>query len=371
MDDILPWLIFQNAPHLGLSRLHKLLLNFEEDPVNVIKSDKNHLKNWGLSSDTIKYFKTAVSADFNKELSWLKKESNFILTFADPAYPEYLKQISDPPLLLYCQGKRHILLNHQIAIVGSRNPTRSARNTTLEFSADLSELGFTITSGLALGIDYCAHTGALEKTGNTIAVMGHGLDQIYPKQHQKISEKIKETGLILSEFAPGVPPLAANFPRRNRLISGLSLGVLVVEAALRSGSLITARLAAEQGREVFAIPGSIHNPLTQGCHALIKQGAKLTESVEDILDEFNIVTNTIFPERKKDLDDFQEMPIYDDNCMKVLEHISFDSVSIDKIIESSGLTADIVSSMLLILEVQGVVSSSGGLYMRTNQRKRK
>lgn len=370
MDDILHWLIFQQAPGLGSVQQHKLLQEFGA-PEKIISADHSKLQHAGLSGTVIKFLKTGKSNDFKQQISWLHKDGNDLVTWNDSNYPDILKQIPDPPLLLYTMGNQALLSNPQFAIVGSRNPTRSGRETARQFARELVVEGFTITSGLALGIDYCAHQAALEMNGNTIAVMGNGLDQVYPKRHSGIATEIAEKGLLLSEFAPGVPPLATNFPRRNRIISGLSRGVLVVEAAVRSGSLITARLAAEQGREVFAIPGSIHNPLARGCHHLIKQGAKLTEAVTDILEEFNLLTTIdhtdgetgeLVPEVPRDLDE---------NCMKILEHISFDPVPIDKIIQSSGLTADVVSSMLLILEVQGVVSSSGGLFMRINQRKHK
>ena len=213
-------------------------------------------------------------------MEWLSQPGNHVVHFQDAAYPALLKQIADPPPLLFVRGDRDYLAQPQLAIVGSRNPTHTGRALAREFAAHLASFGLTITSGLASGIDGAAHQGAIEAGGTTLAVTGTGLDRVYPARHRDLAHRVAENGALVTEFPPGTAPLAANFPRRNRLISGLSLGTLVVEAALRSGSLITARSALEQGREVFAIPGSIHNPLARGCHALIRDGAKLVESGE-------------------------------------------------------------------------------------------
>ena len=201
------------------------------------------------------------------------------MTLHDARYPELLKQIADPPSILFVQGDVSLLAKWQIALVGSRNPSASGRDTAYEFSRYLAQDGITINSGLAMGIDAASHQGALAAGGKTIAVIGTGLDRVYPAKHRELAHEIASTGAIVSEFALGTSPRAENFPRRNRIISGLSLGTVVVEAAVKSGSLITARMAMEQGREVFAIPGSIHNPLARGCHQLIRQGAKLVENI--------------------------------------------------------------------------------------------
>ena len=219
------------------------------------------------------------------DLRWAEDESHHILTLHDLAYPRLLREIADPPPLLFVHGNPALLSRPQIAIVGSRNPSAGGRSLAEDFARSLCRSGLIVTSGMALGIDAASHQGALRAKGGTIAVAGTGPDRIYPARHRSLAQAIVEQGAIISEFSLGTPALPGNFPRRNRIISGLSLGVLVVEAACKSGSLITARLAAEQGREVFALPGSIHNPLARGCHRLIRQGAKLVEDIGDILEE--------------------------------------------------------------------------------------
>jgi DNA processing protein len=248
-------------------------------------------------------------------------------------------------------------------VVGTRHPTPAGKETARSFASQLSASGIVITSGLALGVDAEAHYGALLSKGQTIAVMGTGPDQIYPARHRELAYAIVENGALVSELPPGVPALAENFPRRNRIISGLSLGTLVVEAAARSGSLITAQLAAEQGREVFAIPGSIHNVMAKGCHRLIRQGAKLVETTADILEELGplatIVSSTTAEELPVDLSEL------DEDLRDLLFHLGHGPVSVDWLVERCGLTAEAVSSMLLILELQGLVTAApGGLYSR-------
>ena len=301
-----------------------------------------------------------------QDLRWFSQQDRHIITLNDERYPELLKQISDPPSLLFVQGDANLLSQWQIALVGSRNPSSSGRKAAFEFSRYLTQRGLIITSGLAMGIDAAAHQGALAAQGKTIAIIGTGLDRVYPAKNRELARDIVENGAIVSEFALGTSPRAENFPRRNRVISGLSLGSLVVEAALKSGSLITARMALEQGREVFAIPGSIHNPLVRGCHQLIRQGAKLVETADDILEELGalagVQVNADF-EIKKDENFSNEE---DGDYTLLFEHLGFDPVAIDVLIERSGLTADVVSSMLLLLELQGQVESfAGGRYART------
>jgi DNA processing protein len=294
-----------------------------------------------------------------RDLEWLAQAQSSAVTLHDAAYPPLLKQIADPPLVLFVQGDPNLLAAKQLAIVGSRNPTAAGEQTAAEFARYLTEVGLTITSGLAVGIDAAAHRGALAGNGHTIAVAGTGLDRVYPARHRDLAREIAERGALISEFPPGTPPRPEHFPRRNRLISGLSLGTLVVEAALQSGSLITARLATEQGREVFAIPGSIHNPLARGCHALLRQGAKLVETAQDILEELGALAawgETL-------------APTTDDNgpeeIQGLLHHVGFEPTAVDTLVERSGLTAAQVSSMLVVLELHGQVTSApGGLYTR-------
>ena len=300
-----------------------------------------------------------------EDLVWLSQPNRHAIMIDDPRYPILLKNIPDPPIILFVHGDPDLLSQWQIALVGSRNPTASGRDTAYDFARFLAESGLTITSGLALGIDAAAHQGALAVQGKTVAVLGTGLDRVYPAKHRDMAHEIASTGALVSEFALGTPPRAENFPRRNRIISGLSLGTLVVEAALRSGSLITARMALEQGREVFAIPGSIHNPLVKGCHRLIREGAKLVETASDILEELGALagvettTNAIstpVTDNKLEIDaDYQLL----------FESLGYDPIGIDVLIERCGLTAETVSSMLLLLELQGQVESlPGGRYVR-------
>ena len=300
-----------------------------------------------------------------QDLEWFSESDRHILTLEDPRYPELLKQISDPPSLLFVQGDVDLLSQWQIALVGSRNPSASGRDTAYEFSRYMAQGGLTITSGLAMGIDAAAHQGALAAQGKTIAVIGTGLDRVYPAKNRELAHEIALTGTIVSEFSLGTAPRAENFPRRNRIISGLSLGTLVVEAAVRSGSLITARMALEQGREVFAIPGSIHNPLARGCHQLIREGAKLVEKADDILEELGALAE--FQLTSDEVNQQVELAQDEDTDYQILfEHMGYDPIQIDSLIERSGLTADIVSSMLLLLELQGQIESlAGGRYVRT------
>jgi DNA processing protein len=299
----------------------------------------------------------------------LQPPGHHLLTISDPGYPELLTQLQDPPALLFIRGDPELLSSPQLAMVGSRNPTPSGRQTARDFARFLASAGITITSGLAIGIDGASHEGALQAEGHTIAVMATGPDRLYPARHRRLAEQIQEQGALVTEFPPGTPPKRGHFPRRNRLISGLSLGTLVVEAAQRSGSLITARLAAEQGREVFAIPGSIHNPLARGCHALIRQGAKLVETAQDVVEELGpLLCHLRLPvdPRQEGLGPIAET--WDQDYQRLLDCLGFDPVAIDLLIQRSGLTADAVSSMLLLLELEGYVSSApGGRYCLTGK----
>jgi DNA processing protein len=277
-------------------------------------------------------------------VAWLDADpTHHVLTLGDAGYPAPLLEIADPPLLLYAQGRLDLLGATALAIVGSRNPTAQGVDNAREFAQHLSRAGVTIVSGMALGIDGAAHEGGLAGIGSTIAVVGTGLDRIYPARHRALAHRIAKEGLLLSEFELGMPPLAENFPRRNRLIAGLSRGTLVVEAALPSGSLITARQALEAGREVFAIPGSIHSPQSRGCHALIKQGAKLVDSAQDILGELNWtrgagpVASTV------------DAPS-DDPLLDALGH---DPVTLDALLARTGESVAVLNARLLELELEG------------------
>lgn len=287
-------------------------------------------------------------------LAWAGQTGNRILTLDDPAYPRLLLQTPDPPNVLYAIGHVELLDRPSLAVVGSRNATPQGLANAEAFAAALSRAGLTIVSGLALGVDTAAHRGGLEGSGSTIAVIGTGADRVYPARNRDLARRIAEAGLVLSEFPLGTPALAGNFPRRNRVISGLARGVLVVEAAQRSGSLITARLAAEQGRDVFALPGSIHSPLSKGCHQLIKQGAKLVDDVQDILDELGLSTAPVPSEAGA--------PARDDSLLQLM---GFDPCDTDTLAARSGRPVEQLSAALLELELDGRVASlPGGRYQR-------
>jgi len=297
------------------------------------------------------------------ERAWLDDPANHLLTTTDAEYPVLLREIADAPPLLYVRGEPVLLARAQLAVVGSRNPSRGGVENAQAFAAYLARAGLVITSGLALGIDAAAHRAALDVEGYTLAVAATGLDRVYPASHRDLAHDIAAQGALVSDFPIGTPPRRENFPQRNRLISGLSLGVLVVEAAERSGSLITARLAAEQGREVFAIPGSIHSPLARGCHRLIRQGAKLVETAQDILEELGPLAQvTQQPSARPTTIAANLSP----EQAALLELIGYDPVDMDTLIMRSGLTAAELSSMLLHMELHGQVEARpGGRYQRT------
>jgi len=306
-------------------------------------------------------------ARIEADRQWLQRAQVQLLDATDPAYPMRLGQIADAPALLYVKGDQRALQTPQLAMVGSRSPTLPGRNTARQFAARLCAQGLTITSGLALGIDAASHEGALDSGGLTIAVLGTGLDQIYPSEHQALAERIAASGALVTEFPPHTPPLKSNFPRRNRIISGLSLGLLVVEAACRSGSLISAKLAGDQGREVFAIPGSIHNPLARGCHALIRSGAKLVEDSIDVLEElqFNLPKQVVMELRKVRERVPRAALALDKNYKILLDALGFEPASLDLLVDRTGLPSQSVASMLLNLELDGAVGiQAGGLYVR-------
>ncbi|MGH8735788.1 MAG: DNA-processing protein DprA [Burkholderiales bacterium] len=299
-----------------------------------------------------------VAAAVAAASEWVAHPGHAVVTLADEAYPKLLLEIPDPPVLLYAHGRLDLLARPALAVVGSRNATAQGEHNAESFARAFSEAGLTIVSGLALGIDAAAHRGGLAGPGSTIAVLGTGIDVMYPARNGSLAGEITRRGLLLSEFALGTPAVGHNFPRRNRLICGLAQGCLVVEAALASGSLITARAAAEQGREVFAVPGSIHSPLSKGCHALIKVGAKLVESAQDVLTELG----SFQPRGHVEIRSARTPPPEED---PLLTHMGFDPIDVDSLCARSGLSAEQVSSELLRLELAGRVAVlPGGLYQR-------
>jgi len=294
---------------------------------------------------------------------WLRLPGNHLISPGDDAFPELLRQIPRPPGPLYVKGEPGLLQMPALAIVGSRNPTAGGRRNAYEFARHLGAAGFCIVSGLAEGIDTAAHRGALDAGAATVAFLGHGIDRVYPASNHELAHEIAARGALVSEFPLGTHPDKALFPQRNRLISGMSLGTLVVEAARRSGSLITARLAGEQGREVFALPGSIHNPLARGCHKLIRDGAKLVETAEDIVAELAPLSSHLLQTSLESTTSHTVPPTGDDDYAQLRRFIGHDPISVDELARNSGLTIDKVSSMLLILELKGEVESlSGGRY---------
>jgi len=360
-DALADWLALCRAPGLGPRTLGQLLQACAT-PRAVFDRAAHARLPVALDPPTLEALRRPDWAAVDRDLAWLERSGCTALSLDHPVYPPLLRQIGDAPPLLFVHGDPAFLARPQVAVVGSRNPTPQGRDTAFEFARTLAVAGFGITSGLATGIDAAAHRGALDAGGVTVAVLGCGLDTIYPPRHKELAAQIHRGGALVSAFLPGTPPRPAHFPQRNRLISGLSLGPLVVEAATRSGSLITARCAADQGREVFAVPGSIHNPLSRGCHALIRQGAKLVEAVGDVLEELGALSQYVLNLAGSATDDLGKgcRDVLDPAQSRLLEMLGFDPISIDVLIERSGLTPEEVSSMLLVLELQGYVAAFGG-----------
>ena len=345
-------------PGIGTQTIVRLLEHFPVD--QIFNSSINSLKGLGFSDKIIASLHQPDWTAVEQDLHWLEQAGNFFFTLADNDYPALLKEISQPPPVLFVKGHPELLSYPQIAMVGSRNPSAQGSKIALEFAEALAASGFTITSGMALGIDAASHQGAININGRTIAVAGTGLDRVYPACHKLLAQKIVETGALVSEFPPGTHAKANHFPRRNRIISGLSIGLLVVEAAQQSGSLITARLALEQNREVFAIPGSINNPLARGCNALIREGAKLVENVQDIFEEFSQYTQAPINNTSNNY------PVnLDLEQQNLLNLIDYNPISVDTLVKLSGWSVEMVSSMLLVLELKGyIATAAGGCYFR-------
>jgi DNA processing protein len=352
------WLALSLTRGLGGESARRLLKEFGS-PEAVFAASISSLKSV-VKADVAAEIKNGIADEVVAQvLAWLEDDNNHIVTLADLDYPQSLLNIPDPPLLLYVKGRLTLLNQPSLAVVGSRSATPQGINNAEAFAKSLSDAGLCIISGLAHGIDAAAHRGALRGQSSSIAVVGTGLDKVYPSANRDLAHALAQQGAMISEFPLGTPPLAANFPRRNRLISGMSLGCLVVEASLQSGSLITARLALEQGRDVFAIPGSIHAPQSKGCHALLKQGAKLVETAQDILEELGSLPVSAVPVADS------EGPDSEDQDAALLEHLGFDAVDVDTLSVRCGLTVSQLSAMLLTLELNGhICVLPGGLYQR-------
>lgn len=362
--DLLYLLALLRTPKLGARSLTRL---FEAgvSPASIFTLPSQALVEKGLNSSAIAYIQKPNWPLVESDHRWLEEKTNYLVTLSNPYYPDLLKQIYDPPFALYVKGNPEVLNTIQLAVVGSRNPTPDGRRLARNFARQLATLGLTITSGLALGIDSCSHRGAIEAFGKTIAVLGNGLNTVYPASNRKLADSILVHGTLVSELPLDYRPLPANFPRRNRIISGMSTGVLVVEAALKSGSLITARCAMEQGRDVFAIPGSIHNPLSRGCHSLIREGAKLVEQIQDITEEIGPLAAVVCTNNNQSMLAQQSTKRLDADAKLLLDSISYQPVNVDFLVEAVGLTVDVISRSLLNLELEGLIESlPGGSYVR-------
>lgn len=353
-SDVALWISLNFIPGLGNAGICQLLAKFGSP--EAIFSAKNHQLREVVDENIARKILNGINAELiQPTLDWLQKDNAHIVTLADDSYPKSLLEISNPPVLLYAIGDFRWLNHPSIAIVGSRNSTPQGEKNAEDFAESLCHYGLCVVSGMALGIDAAAHLGAIKANGATIAVVGTGLDIVYPARHRDLAHKIAERGLILSEFPLGTPSKAQNFPRRNRIISGLSLGCLVVEANVDSGSLITARMAIEHGREVFAIPGSIHSPVAKGCHQLIKQGAKLVENTEDVVEELKNLLPSISP---LGLIPQTERNVSEPNT--VLTCMGFDAIDFETILVLTGLTTEALSAMLMVMELEGKVTTLGG-----------
>jgi DNA processing protein len=421
------WLALLRAPGVGPVNFVRLIKHFESVRA-VFEAEPGQWRALNMKESLLKYLQHPDWAAIEKDMQWLTQPNHHLLTIDSPEYPPRLRQISNPPPILFVHGDIALLSSQQLAMVGTRHPSPEGTQTAREFAEYLAFQGFTITSGMAYGIDAVSHWGALAGSGKTIAVAGTGLDRVYPAKHRDLAHKIAQTGALISELPLGTPVHRSQFPIRSRIVSGLSLGTLVIEAPEKSGALYTARHATHQGREVFAIPGSIHNPLVKGCHQLIKEGAKLVETAADILEEllskqtflqsknfclepvihnkvsqteidtkfkissiptpstkpttiiepndssnhtttidkidsFVIPNETTASDESKTKDDLSDL---DDDYVNLLDYLATGPTSIDNLVEQTGLTAGNISSMLLILELRGLVATqSGGLYTRT------
>jgi DNA processing protein len=357
--DLAAWLKLSLVPGLHGDGLRKLLAAFG-DPERVLAASRTELSRHVGAVTAAAIQDSRGDAALADAAAWLEEPGNHVVTLADAAYPRRLLEISDPPALLYVKGRLELLARPALAVVGSRQATAQGLINAESFARAFSDGGLTVVSGLALGIDAAAHRGGLAGAASSVAVLGTGADIVYPARNRELAHELAARGALMSEFPLGTRPLPDHFPRRNRLISGLALGCLVVEAAADSGSLITARLAAEQGREVFAIPGSIHSPLAKGCHALIKQGAKLVESAGDVLEELRLPAAAARARPEDTVDDPRAAAL-----LAVLGHDPGDA---DTLAARCGLSAAETAALLTQLELEGRIAAlPGGLFQRLHR----
>ena len=382
------------APEIGGARLIELVERFGSAE-RLVGAPRVELRRAGLDEAAVAGLKSPDAALLESDLRWLEAPQHHLLAWGDPRYPPLLSDIPGPPAALFVAGDPDVLWQPQIAIIGSRNPTAGGRDNARDFAGELSSRGLVVTSGMASGIDSVAHEAALDAGNRTVAVLGTGADRVYPPGAEALAKRIEASGALVSEFPLGTPARRGNFPSRNRIISGLSLGVLVIEAAMRSGTLITARLAAVQGREVFALPGSIHNPLAKGCHRLIRDGARLVESAADVLGELAPLAERLADRLRGELQaaaheaagdrgsghgsapaelDLRAMEPQleqDPDYRRLWSCLGYDPRPVDALVEQSGLTARAVSAMLLMLELRGLVETHpGGAFSRKKKRQR-
>ncbi|MGB1310641.1 MAG: DNA-processing protein DprA [Leucothrix sp.] len=366
------WIALWRVSGVGCQAILKLLAHFD-DAESILNASQASLQQAGLSARQAQAVVSQTVDAAKPDMQWLEQDNHHLITLNDERYPAQLREISAAPPLLYVNGNVDLLSDPQIAMVGSRTPTPGGRNNAFEFAKHLAATGLCVTSGLALGIDAQAHRGAIADIGVTIAVTATGLDRVYPAKNRELAHQIAECGALVSENPIGTAPRAQNFPRRNRIISGLSIGTLVIEAAQRSGSLITADYANEQGRMVFAIPGSIHNPLARGCHKLIRQGAKLVETANDVMEDLalQIDLQTLETGEPNLTETGSKRPAEierNEENDRLMEAMGYDPVSIDQLVIQTGLTPAALSSMLLVMELQGLIASNGrGSYTRIRE----
>jgi len=370
-EEVFAWVALSRAPALDPELLSKAL-EMLGDAQAIINASEGARQAAGVPRASREYLLSAASTLRAAERAWVEHPTHHVVPFTDPQFPAMLRRLAGCPIALYVAGNVGVLNDPQLAIVGSRNPSPAGREIAFELAESLAASGLGITSGLADGIDSAAHRGALKAEGITVAVLGSGADVIYPRTNLALSEEIRRQGAVISEFPLGTPPLRQNFPRRNRIIATLSLGTLVVEAARRSGSLITARLAADHDRELFAVPGSIRNPLSRGCHELIRRGAKLTETAADILCELNF---SAFFEHRRPVPAGEPPSRIEAGMDKehkiLLDALGFDPADFDVLVDRTGFKPEAVSSMMLILELEGHVQAApGGRYSRVVRSRR-
>jgi DNA processing protein len=370
-DELLAWTALGRAPGLDVATL-AAALDLLGTPTAVARASEAARRRVALPSAAAAFLSSSAAIPGAAERRWIEAARHHLIPFTDPRFPQLLLPLPDCPIVLYVSGNITALADPQLAVVGSRNPTPQGRDTAGAFAEALSERGLGITSGLAEGIDACAHRGALRVQGVTVGVLGTGSDVLYPRKHQELCRQIECEAALVTEFPLGTPPRRGNFPRRNRIIAGLCLGTLVVEAACRSGSLITARFAMDYGREVFAIPGSIHSPLSRGCHELIKAGAKLVDNTADILRELNFsafFANDLRAPAGRGRS-VSAAPGMDKEHKILLDALGFDPVDLDILVVRTGFKPEAVSSMMLILELEGHVQAApGGRYSRVAYRR--